>query len=277
MTFTFRAASQVPPEGLHRAFTDAFSDYLIGPFDMPFAQWPVLLGRQAVDLDLSRVAFDGDSIAAFAFVAPRSDLGIWRLATMGAPPSARGKGAAPQLLDDFIERASAAGCGTELECFEQNGRALKLYRSRGFEVISPLYGYSKTGEAAQSGANAVVVDREDAFRWIDEFARARKDLPLQVTPVSLKALPVDLQALRRGGAQLVWSVHASGAVTVHSLIDRDPAQVDAQALSSHLLSQNTGQRVSVPQLQRPDVGGDALERAGFDRLPFNQVMMRRIS
>jgi hypothetical protein len=31
----------------------------------------------------------------------------------------------------------------------------------------------------------------------------------------------------------------------------------------------------VLQLQRPDAGGEALERLGFERLPFNQLMMRR--
>ena len=268
--FELIGAGHVPAEVLHAAFGAAFSDYLIGPFTLGLDQWPVFLGRQAVDLSLSRVAMQGGAILAFAFVAARQDVAGWRLATMGAVPQARGSGAAPALLDDFIARAKAAKCAlVELECFEQNERAIRLYRGRGFEVISRLYGYSGTVQAGT--AAGAEVSLESAFDWLDGVARERGDLPLQVTPVSLRALPVKLQARRLGSAQLVFSENAQGLVTFNSLVDKDAGQRDAEAIVRGF----AGRQVSVPQLQRPDVGGEALERAGFARLPLNQVMMRK--
>lgn len=266
-------ADQAEPAELHRAFGAAFSDYLIGPFHLGLAQWPLFTARQGVDLALSRVAHQAGRIAAFALVAPRA--ASWRLGTMGAVPEARGSGLAARLLDDFIARAHGAGLPrVELECFAQNERALRLYAARGFEVVSPLYGYATSAPAgAAQPLPAWAVTLEEAWQWLD----ASGDLPLQVTPVSLRALPVELQAWRLGAAQLVFSRAAPGGVTLHSLVDRDPAQRDAEALVRRLLQSCPGERVSVPQLQLPNVGGAALERLGFERLPLHQLWMVRAS
>jgi len=137
------SAADLTPADLHAAFGAAFADYLIGPFSLPLAAWPGFLARQGVDLTLSRAALDGEGrILAFCLVAPRPALGRWRLGTMGALPAARGSGAAPALLDDFIARAAAAGQGAvELEVFAQNARALRLYQGRGFAPLHELHGY----------------------------------------------------------------------------------------------------------------------------------------
>lgn len=275
--WTFGPADAVAPAQLHEAFGAAFSDYLIGPFRLALEQWPPFLERQCADLALSRVALRDDAVLAFALVAPRPQVGHWRLATMGAPPSARGSGAAPALLDDFIARAAAAGmAGVELECFLQNDRALRLYRSRGFQPVHALDGYTGLGDAGLSEAGGVIeVDAARALAWIDAFALARGDLPLQVTPPSLRALPVRLRAWRRGTAQLVVSQAADGTLHVHSLLDANPAQADAQALVQTLMARHPASRISVPQLQRRDLGGAALVRLGFERLALGQVLMRR--
>jgi hypothetical protein len=241
------------------------------------AQWPAFLARQGVDLSLSRLAFAADGPAAFALVAPRNDVGRWRLATMGALPAARGTGAAAALLDDVVARAAAAAVSAvELECFEQNERALRLYRGRGFASLHPLYGYRHQGHtSAPDGGGVEAVAIDDAFDWIDAFQREVKDLHFQVTPASLRASPVQLQAWRRGDAQLVFSCAGPDVLTIHSLLDPQPAQHDAQALAGALLHRHPGYAVNVPQLQRPDLGGEALERLGFQRLALNQLLLRR--
>ena len=140
--FTLVPADTLPEAGLHAATVAAFADYLVGPFEMTLAQFPSFVGRQGVDLARSRVAVRDGAIGAFAYVCPRPEVGRWRLGVMGALPSARGSGAAPALLDDFVERAAAEGLPhVELECFAENERALRLYRSRGFEVIRGLDGW----------------------------------------------------------------------------------------------------------------------------------------
>jgi ribosomal protein S18 acetylase RimI-like enzyme len=275
------AAETFPPARLHAAFRAAFADYLIGPFTLGLDQWPVLLGRQGADRSQSRVALRAGEALAFALVAPRVELGHWRLATMGAVPEARGSGAAPALLDDFILRARAAGMrGVELECFAQNERALRLYRSRGFEAVHPLYGYVRTAASPLPGeiaatVGSIAVGLDDAYAWLDKRNLEFGDLPLQVTRASLRAQPVALQAWRCGSAQLVFAASGADAIAIHSLVDTQPVQRDAQALVARLVGENPSYRIGVPQLQRPDLGGEALERLGFERQPLHQVMMRR--
>jgi ribosomal protein S18 acetylase RimI-like enzyme len=274
-------ADRVPAPRMHQAFGEAFADYLIGPFTLSLELWPRFLARQGVDLASSRVALDGERPLAFALVAPRPDRGRWRLATMGALPAARGSGAAPTLLDDVVERALACGVsGVELEVFAQNERAFRLYRSRGFEVVHALHGYDGAAGGSSDArpapmAAAETVDPDAAWAWLAEAGREIGNLPFQVTPASLAAIATPLQAWRRGTAQLVFADDAGTGVTVHSLVDRDARQHDAQALVEGLLARHPGRAIRVPALQRPDLGGDALRRAGFRPQPLHQWLMQR--
>lgn len=199
---------------------------------------------------------------------------------MGALRSARGTGAAPALLDDLIARAAAAQVErVELECFAQNERALRLYTSRGFQTVSELYGYVREGreslDAIVSTADVDTVDLGDAFGFIDAVDFRLRNLPLQVTPASLRAVEGTLHAMRCGDAVIVYVETGPEALTIQSLVDADPAQTDAQSLLAALIEDHPRHRIVVPQLQRPDVGGDALERMGFVRQPLHQVLMRR--
>ena len=269
----------IEPAALYAAFIAAFSDYLV-TFTFPIEQWPHLLARHVANLALGRAALRDGEVVAFALVAPRPELGSWRVAAMGALPSARGSGVAPMLLDDFIQRAAGAGMGqVELECFAQNERAVRLYRSRGFEVVHPLYGYVLAAGAPRvespSSEAVLQVELQDAFAWLDAASLEMGDLPLQVTPPSLKAQGAALQAWRCGNAQLAFTALSPDTVTVQSLVDRDPAQRDAQQLIAHLLERYPTSKIAVPQLQRPDIGGNAFQRMGFERLPLHGVLMRR--
>lgn len=278
-----RPAGTLAPRDLHAAFQAAFADYLIGPFTLALDAWSAFLGRQGVDLAHSVVALRDGQVLAFALAAPRPELGLWRLATMGAVPAARGSGVAAALLDDFLQRAASAGAYTqELECFAQNERALRLYRSRGFQEIHPLIGYLREPSPAHAGQVTAAgqgdvreVAVADAWAWLDACGPALGDLPLQVTAPSLRAQAVALRAWQCGAGQLVFGATGDAAITVFSLVDPGAAQQDAQALAARLLRDFPGHRVTVPQLQRPDLGGDALERLGFTRQPLHQLLMRR--
>jgi hypothetical protein len=181
------------------------------------------------------------------------------------------------LLDDFVARAQAAGMrSVELECFAQNTRALRLYEGRGFREVDALHGWQHPGGSGVEPADVPVqVGLPDAFDWLGACLAAGVPLPLQVTPRSLRALPLALQAWRRGQAQLVFSEGADARIQVHSLVDRVPAQQDARALAAALLARYARHAMQVPQLQRQAVGGAALESLGFERLPLQQLWLRR--
>jgi GNAT superfamily N-acetyltransferase len=269
----------VEPDALHQAMLSAFSDYLAGPFALTAEQWKVFLARHGAEMPLSRTVLVEGQPSAFAFVNPRMDLAAWRVAAMGARPQARGTGAAPRLLDDLLARARAAGAqSVELECFQENERALRLYRSRGFEVVHPLHGYVREADApAPAPATDEGVDElavEDAFSAIDSLSLRLRDLPYQVTGRSLRAGTTSTRAWRGGEAFLCFGSSAQGAIVVHSLVDPDPRQRGAQALAAALVARHPATRIHVPQLQRRDLGGEALERLGFRKLPLDAYLMR---
>lgn len=277
---TLIPTDQLPPEALHAAFSRAFADYIAGPFVLSLDQWPGLLKRQGIDLSLGRAALHPQTgeVLAFSLVAPRPALQRWRLGTMGAVPEARGGGAAVALLQDFIHRGHAAGLAAlELEVFAQNERALRLYRRHGFVERHALHGWQRVAGAgeAQAPNPALEVDADEALAWLAEAEAAVTDLPLQVSADIVDALPVAWTAWRHGRAQLVFSGDATAGLVVRSLLDRDPAQHDAEALLRALLAAYPGVKVSVPPLQRPDLGGQALERCGFVREALHQFIMRR--
>lgn len=66
-----------------------------------------------------------------------------------------------------------------------------------------------------------------------------------------------------------------GSTVVHSLLDRNPGQRDAEALVRALLARPSAGVVKVPPLQRTDLGGDALRRAGLRVQPLHQLLMAR--
>lgn len=266
----------------HAAFTAAFADYLIGPFQLTPAQWPGFLARQGVDLPSSRGWVVQGELRAFALVAPRAGIGRWRLATMGAVPAARGSGAAAALLDDLVGRAREAGIATlELEAFAANERAVRLYRGRGFEVRHALIGHERPADApapspAATGGETTEPTLAEAWAWLADAEQRIADLPLQVTGRALASSPAPLRAWRRGHAQLVFGAGPTDrTITLHSLVDPQPAQADAEALVATLCAQWPGHALRVPALQRDDLGGRALARLGFAPAPLHQWLMTR--
>jgi GNAT superfamily N-acetyltransferase len=280
---TLLPGDALPAPDWHAAFTAAFADYLIGPFRISLAQWPGFLARQGVDLGLSRAAVWRGQLLAFALTAPRTGLATprWRLGTMGAVPAARGAGLAPRLLDDFITRARAAGmAAVELEVFAANSRALRLYRGRGFEAVHGLHGFEHAAQAPVTAAAPPVraVALEQAWDWLAEAEQRDPELPLQVgaqvLAVAAAAAPGTLHAWRAGEAQLVFADRPGEALALMSLVDHDPAQAGALALAQALVAAYSGRVLRMPALQRDDLGGLALERAGFVRQPLHQWWMR---
>jgi len=293
--FSFVRAADLPAADLHEANLAAFADYIAGPMHLPFDQWPSLIARQGIDLARSRVAVRDGAIASYAYVCPRPEVGRWRLAIMGALPGARGSGAAPALIDDFLARAKAEGMAhAELECFAANERALRLYRSRGFEVACALNGWkapdapppvderAATREGAPSGERAPTevtcevrpVTREAALAWVDDAGRRIDWLPFQNTSRCLSAQTRPLTFWQYGSAQLVFSAVAGTQTLVHSIIDLDPALGDAQALAQALGAAHPG--AFAPPIFPDDLGGAGLRRAGWAPHELNQVLMRRM-
>jgi len=274
---TLVAADTLAPADLHAATIAAFADYLAGPFQLTPDQYPSFIGRQGIDLARSRAVVRDGAIQAFAFVCPRPEVGRWRLAVMGALPAARGTGAAPALLDDFIARTQAAGLPfAELECFAENERALRLYRRRGFEVVCALNGWQPAdcnSRASVLARELQSVERIDAFAWLAKTNQRVAWLPFPLTDRALSSQPRPLAFWRHGDAQIAFSVVDDTPAQIHSLVDLDPAQLGAEVLARALLAAHPD--VFAPPVLRDDLGGEALRRAGFAPHGKSQVLMKR--
>ncbi|MFL6697382.1 MAG: GNAT family N-acetyltransferase [Vitreoscilla sp.] len=277
---TMVTADALPQADLHAATIAAFADYLVGPFQMTLEQFPSFIGRQGIDLARSRVAMHEGAIGAFAFVCPRPEVGRWRLGVMGALPAARGTGAAPALLDDFVARARGEGLPwVELECFAENERALRLYRSRGFEVVSRLNGWKlPDGTAASTSAGAPardvrVVERAAALAWLADADQHLAWLPFPNGARCMAAQVRPLTFWRCGNAQLVFSVVEGTPMQIHSLVDRDPGLRDAEVLARAVAAAHPD--AFAPPILRDELGGAALPQAGFAAHGMSQVLMKR--
>lgn len=272
-----RPAADCADASLVEAFNAAFADYLIGPPRLALADWPGFLRRQGVQRDASRVVQDdAGRVLGFALVGAHGRR--VRLATMALRPDARGRGIAQSLLDGVLDAARRAGAAdaVELEVFAQNERALALYRSRGFAAVAALHGHERApGTVAGATAPAPQpVALDDALAWLREPAREAL-LPFQASAAALPEQTASLVAWRSGGAQLVWSVNASGSqVQVASLADATPGQAGARALARALARAHPQATLRVPQLQRPELGGEALDAEGWQRQPLWQWLMR---
>ena len=274
---TILSAEAVDAQALREAFNAAFADYLIGPMTVTADGWPSLLGRQGVELAASRVVTDGaGQVLAFALVAPLR-LHRTRLATMGARPEARGAGHAPRLLDHVIAEAGARGDRTiELEVFARNARALALYRSRGFETVAELHGYTRRPGAPAAAATDRIDDgggQADAVAWLEGCGV--EGLPFQLGAQSIAAVATPLKAWRCAGAQLVFSDADPNRIAILSLVDADARQHGSRQLARVLVARYPQAVLRMPQLLRLDRGGDALAAEGWVREPLHQLLLRR--
>lgn len=297
---TLESVAAVPAERLHALALAAFADYLAGPLVLPLAQWSDFLARQGVDPDLSRVACQAGRALAFVLVAPRPALNSWRVAMMGARPEARGSGAARSLLADVLARARAAGVAAlELEVFAQNAPALALYQRQGFVARHALYGYEFPGDwapepqALATGLAPHEVGAAEARAWLLAAEQAVPGLPLQVGPAATTGWE-PAQAAGPGWRCWQWRpapdapalaqllvAPGPGRTQVRSLIDRSEGQVATAALlaTAHRACSGgadaaAGAVWQVPALQREDLGGQALARAGAHRQALHQWWMQ---
>jgi hypothetical protein len=274
---TIVEAARVAPAALREAFNEAFSDYLLKFPILDLDGWRAFVGRQGIDIELSKVAVSGDTVIAFAMITPRP-LQRTRIAVMGARIAARGTGAAPRLLDDAVTSSLARrDRWIELEAFAQNERAVRLYRSRGFEVDADLIGFVAPPSQGLAQDEAVRdVSREEAATWARALDQDHPALlPWQVGGEAVLAALGSPRAWRIGEALLVFTELNADTINMSTLLDRGADQRDAVRLIGAVRHRYPRALLKAPQIHRADGAARAFEAAGWTREPLYQHLMRR--
>ncbi|MBB6099924.1 ribosomal protein S18 acetylase RimI-like enzyme [Deinobacterium chartae] len=269
--FRLEAAHLYSLPQLSSAFARGFEGYFVPVADDPQAL-STRLRTEQIDLFSSRVALaEGDDLpVGTALIARRGEAS--RLAGMGIAPGWRSRKLGAALLDCVIAEARARGEKRMLlEVIEGNDPAVRLYRSRGFEVTRRLLGYQAehpAGEDTPLEEISLEAALEAVTRW------GERDLPWQLAPATLAALTPPARAYRLEGAVALLSVSPQ-SVALRALVV--PPELRGQGRATRLLRalafRHAAPVWAVPAIVPETLGAATLARAGFRVYSLSQLEM----
>lgn len=255
------------------AFRLCYDGYLI-PILLTAPQMAARFAAEDLDMQASGIALVDGKVAAIGMVARRSRLS--RLAAFGVGTSFRGKGVASQVLGRLVQVSGARGDSRmELEVFEHNHPAVKLYERFGFARTDRLIGFEKPVPNAQLDAATPELSSPNILVKLMHEEKT-DDLPWQLQPATLARLGAPWQVICNGDALALVDFSRETAIEVR-MIHVQPAsrrQGRARALFS-IIEGLAGERpIRVPQLipARYQAFAEAL---GFTPLEHYQFRMAR--
>lgn len=273
MSLTYTPARDLPLPQLAALFTRAFTGYIAGEVHMDTPLLVNLLTQGNVDLNLSTLAWRDDEPLGLALIARQG----WtsRIAGMGVIPEAQGQQVGWALLQQVIAQASERGDRwMELEAFEQNTRAVKLYEKGGFRILRRLYGWAikETGDDTDH-VPLIARDPLDAARAI--MTHGASDLPWQVSGTAIARIGAPSRAYQLEDAFAVISDPARDTIALRALFVMPDHQRQGQGtrLIRALWAEFPGKQWQIPQLCPQEFSG-FFEKLGFTRQELHQVQMR---
>ena len=152
---------------LHRAFLNAFSDYVV-KMQPDEDQLRELFARRGVDLSLSAGAFADNTLVGFTFNALGQYQNVMTAydAGSGVLPAYRRQGISDKIFQFLIPRLTAAGVEHYLlEVIEQNVAAVKLYEKIGFRFSRKFDVFVGTPQVSESSLFEIHEIQPDWERW----------------------------------------------------------------------------------------------------------------
>jgi ribosomal protein S18 acetylase RimI-like enzyme len=228
------------------------------------------LFRDSVSLFLSLVARRDDAPMGLTLISRRG----WtsRVAAMGVHADAQGQGIGGWLLEQAIDAARARGDrAMQLEVFEQNTRAVRLYEKYSFRVLRRLLGFAGStlsGEAAPLEMTDVAEVARLVAAW------GSPDLPWQCGGETISKHGPPSVAYRMGESGAVISAPTADRIVIRALAvpPEQQRQGAATRLVSALIAAHPGKQWLVPQIC-PEEYAPIFTRNGFTREPLNQFQM----
>ena len=236
MALELRPASSLPVAELVDLFNAGYEGYVI-PFRLDEPVFRLMVEAFDIDLDASRVAYDGGEPIGLANLALRGDE-AW-VGGVGVVVAARRRGIGELLMQAIHDEARARGVARIwLEVIETNEAAFRLYEKLGYEVVRWVEVWSLSAEAPGDAAREVPA--AEAHARVRELRTVRE--PWQRADGSVEnyadargvATGGGAAVYRVGGAvqllqiagdglhELVRAIRAHGTVSVLNLAEDDP-------------------------------------------------------
>jgi GNAT superfamily N-acetyltransferase len=266
-------AADYRPADLSTLFNRAFANYVTGPVNIDVYGFAGLLARENIDLSLSLVAVRDSKPVGFGLIARQG----WccRLAGMGIVPEAANQGVGRWLLGRLIDEAKTRGDHLfELEAFEQNVPAVRLYEGAGFGVVRRLYGYEvQNAHGLLGDTNLEAIDITEIGRTVALYGD--RDLPWQISGMTIARFGPPHLGFQMEHAYAVITAPTNPTVVIRALfvLPDFRRQGEAARLLSHLFAIYPDKRWLVPQIC-PEEYGYIYERFGFARSSLNQYQMQ---
>lgn len=272
MALQFKPAWEVSLSDLANLFTRAFEGYVAGSVQMTPPLLSGMLAQGGVDLNLSMLACRDDDPVGFALIARQG----WtsRVAAMGIAPEAQGQSVGDHLLAHLIAQARGRGDRMlELEAFEQNTRAVRLYEKHGFRSLRRLMSY--VAETPHGDASPELTQIDPMHAALFASMHSVPDLPWQVSGSHLIRMGTPFAAYRLGDACAIIGDPSAETVAIRMIVVPPGARGQGQArrLLAALWAAYPGKRWFVPALCPEEYGG-LFERCGFVKQELNQLQMR---
>lgn len=196
-----------------------------------------------------------------------------RVAAMGVATSARGQGLGRKMLQNALDAAQVRrDQSLVLEVFEQNTKALGLYKSLGFEVVRNLVGYTRPAQRGEP-CNLVEIDALEFSRVAAIESAA--NLPWMLTSENFAGQSARAFQLENAAFALV-SDTAGSSFILWALVVRQPLrrQGYARRLLDGLTNLFAGKECRVVQVVPDDLAHEFFKNLGFSVLELRQFEMK---
>lgn len=244
----WRALDTLSWDDAAEIFTNCYRGYVI-PVHATGADLAARARAEDIDPSASWIVSDRLGPVAVGLIARRETRS--RLAAFAVDPRARGRGLARPVLARLMDEARRRGDeAMELEVFEHNVPAVKLYAGLGFRPIDRLVGFESPSAAAEGTRSALrELPVAELGRHLE--ADAALDLPWQLRPETLSRIAPPWQALGDGdGAFALVDLSRTDAVGLRLLFTAPMRrrQGRARALAAAIRGIAAGRPIHVPQL-----------------------------
>ncbi len=272
MSLIFKPAWELPLPALADLFTRAFDGYVAGSVTMTPSMLSSMIAQAGIDLNLSMVAYRHDQPVGFGLIARQG----WtsRIAAMGIAPDAQGQRVGDALLTHLKDQSRERGeRAIELEAFEQNTRAVRLYEKHGFRSLRRLMSYAVDNPQGTESPGLTLIDIAVAARGVS--AHSVIDLPWQASGSHLIRMATPFVAYQLGDALAILGDPASATIAVRAVLVLPDARGHGQGrrLLSALWAAFPDRKWFVPALC-PEEFGAFFERCGFVKQALHQLQMR---